>query len=300
MLARLLMRYAPLCFAILVLLSACGSHHTAFPRVVAQVSGDTISAGELNEYMRYAAIFDSVVYPDSSEASCVRSVSSPTCANFRVGVLARLIEERTVLAYAARNHISLSASDRLAARAQLRAMMAPSAPTARLFYTGVSRDFVSQVVQRQLLIQRVEERVVGRAARRGLEYRIRKIGIPSSGNAGADTRRLLQIATSGTLPADAAERTEWMAPFRMKPAVRRALAVAQPGEYVGPFTRPGYLLLIQLLARRSHRYASAAHQVITSRLFGRWLAGAVAAAHPRCLDHRGFMAPCPSTVMKTA
>jgi hypothetical protein len=91
-----------------------------------------------------------------------------------------------------------------------------------------------------------------------------------------------------------------MAPFKMKPDVRRALAAAQPGEYVGPFSRPGYLLLIQLLERADHRYSPDAHAEITSKLFATWLARAVARAGPRCADSAGRLSRCPAQIMKSA
>jgi hypothetical protein len=219
---------------------------------------------------------------------------------FRAGVLARLIQEQTVLDYAATHHIRLSAADREAARAQMGHLTSGSAPTSRLFRLGISHRFVARIVRRQLLIQRVEERVVGARARHGLEYRVRRIGIPSTGNTAADNRRLVQVAATGKIPSDAAARTQWMAPFKMKPDVRRALAAAQPGEYVGPFSRPGYLLLIQLLERADHRYSPNAHAEITSKLFATWLARAVARAGPRCADSAGRLSRCPAQIMKSA
>ena len=296
----ILMRYLLLCLPLFLFLSACGAHHETSPGIAARVGGRAITEAELRAYTRYAATFDSVVYPDSAEATCVRSPARQACATFKAGVLGRLIQERTVLNYAALHHIRLSAADNLAAQTQIRHLTATSAPTSRLFRLGISRRFVTQVVRTQLLVQRVEERVAGTRARRGPESRIRKIGIPISGNTSRDNRRLMQVAATGKVPADAAERTLWMAPFKMKPDVRRALSAARPGEYVGPFSRPGYLLLIQLLERGTHRYSAAAHAIITSKLFSAWLARAVAAAGPRCADTAGRMTPCSRRIMKVA
>lgn len=294
-------RFLPRCLPLVVLLAACGSHHTASPPpIAARVGGHAITNTELQAYTRYASTFDSIVYPDSAEAGCLTSPGRPACTAFRAGVLARLIEERTVLDYAQSHQIRLSSADTVAAEAQMRQLTATSAPTSRLFRQGISRKFVSKIVRRQLLIQRVEERVVGDKARRGLEYRIRKIGLPTSGNAARDNRRLTQVAATGKLPGDAAERTLWMAPFKMKLDVRRALAEAQPGEYVGPFSRPGYLLLIQLVERAPHHYSADAHAIITSKLFSAWLARAVAAGNPRCAGPAGRLAPCRPEIMKNA
>lgn len=295
------LRSLTFCLPLVALLAACGSHHDAAPpQVAARVAGHIITNADLRSYTRYASTFDSVVYPDSAQADCLTSPGQPACVAFRAGVLARLIQERTVLDYAQTHHIRLSPADKVAADAQMQQLTSKSAPTSRLFRHGISRRFVSKIVRRQLLIQRVEERVVGEKARRGLEYRVRKIGIPGSGNSSRDNRRLTQVAATGKLPADAAARTLWMAPFKMKADVRRALEEAQPGEYVGPFSRPGYLLLIQLVERAQHRYSADAHALITSKLFSAWLARAVKAGNPRCAGPAGRLIPCPPAIMKSA
>lgn len=293
------MRLLYLCLPLLVLLAACGAHQSSGPRVVARLSGQSVSQPELDAYTRYAATFDSVVYPDSTEAGCATDRRA-ACARFRSGILARLIEEHVVLGYARRHHITLTPGDLAEARLQLEKLMAPSAPTARLFHLGVTRQFVTHVVQRQLLIQRVEESVVGDRATAGPEFHVTRIGIPNSGSSTEDNRSVIQLATSGKIPAGAAEKTEWMAPFRMAPRVRQALEAAKKGDYVGPFSRPGYVLVIKLLGRGTHHYSRTAHALLTSKLFRSWVSRAVARAHPRCVGAAGTPVTCPSYLMKNA
>jgi hypothetical protein len=270
------------------------------PDVVARVAGYSVTRAELNRYTQYAATFDSVVYPGSSEARCSQMPEAAACNRFRAEVLARLIQETTILRYARRHHMVLSDADKVIARRQLDQLMAPGAPTARLFRLGVSKRFVSQVVERQLLIQKVEEQVAGVRARTGPELHIRKIGIPSSGNASTDVREVMSIASGGKVPAGAAERTEWMAPFRMKPDVRRALSGVRRGDFVGPFSRPGYVLVVQLLGRAVHTYSAPAHAMLTSKLFRKWLQAAVRAARPECERGSRHLHPCPASMMKAA
>jgi hypothetical protein len=301
MLARVLyVRHLYFLLPLVLVLAACGGAHTATTNVVAEVAGRPITRPELDTYTRYAATFESVVYPESTEATCARRATRAACARFRAGVLARLIEERIVLDYAHRHHIRLTPGERSEASRQVQSLMAPSAPTARLFHLGVSRAFVSHIVDRQLLIQKVEGRIVGARAKHGFEYKIRKIGIPNSGSDSADNQAVMRIATTGKIPPGAAEKTEWMAPFRMTPGVRRAVAAARPGDYVGPFTRQGYVLVIQLLESGDHPYAAPARAALTSRLFATWLSHALKRAHPRCRGSSGALAPCPASMMKSA
>lgn len=295
------MRYLCLCLPVFLLVAACGGPHSASrPRIVATVSGHRVTEAELKAYTKYASTFDSIVYPDSTEARCATAPHRAACARFRSGILARLIEEHVVLAYARRHHVWLSAADKQAARMQLRKLMDRSSPAARLFHLGVTRAFVAQIVRRQLLVQRVEETVVGARAVSGLEFHIERIGIPRSGSPEQDNRRVVQLATSGKLPRGAAQRTEWMAPFRMAPGVRHALESARPGDYVGPFARPGYVLVIRLIATGKHRYALPARDQLTSSLFRSWLTRAVTRARPRCMTAAGRLDSCPQSMMNEA
>lgn len=296
-----LMRFFAVLVLLLCIVTGCGSRHSSVPSpVVARVAGYTVTRPQLDRYARYVATFDSVVYPDSAEAACLHQPKRRACRSLRAHVLQRLIEERVVLRYAARHHIQLSAHDKAVGKAQVRELLRPSSPTSRLFRMGISKRFVWRVVQRQLLVQQVEERVAGKAAVSGPQLHIRKIAIPTSGDVAADNRRIVRIATSGRVPADAAQKREWVPPFRLSSRARRALAAAQPGDYVGPFQHPDYVLLIQLLGRAQHTYGRKSRAEITSRLFHRWLAAAVARAHPTCLEPHRQPRPCNDRTMKEA
>jgi hypothetical protein len=295
------MRIPCLCVLLLILLTACGTQEASHgPGVVATISGHRVTEAELQAYTRYASTFDSIVYPESTEARCTTSPHRPACVRFRSSILARLLEEQVILAYARQHHLWLSAADKEAARTQLQKLMEPSSPSARLFHRGVSREFVSEIVRRQLLVQRVEESVVGSRVDSGPEFHIRRIGIPLSGSAERDNRRVVQLATGGRLPAGSAQKTVWMAPFRMAPGVRQALESARPGDYVGPFSRPGYVLVIKLIARGTHRYASPAREQLASTLFRSWVQRTVEAAHPKCMTPAGKLSSCPHSMMNTA
>ena len=300
---------ARLALILVLFLTGCQSTASHAPSsvspstVVAVVGRHGITPAELNAYVRYVVGFDALAYPDSAEAQCARSPKGTACRHLRDEALTRLLQEQIVSDYASAHQIRLDASDRQAVEAEIGRLSGPTSPTRKLFRNGtVTRTFMRSVLDRQVLVQKVQDHLTGERALKGPALRLRRIHVDSAPGAGRDASYagLLSVASGGPLPAGATVRVDWLAEFRVPPAIRRALKGARIGDYAGPFDRDGGLLLVQLLGRGVHSYGGPARQKLTAQLFARWLDNALRHAHPRCLDARHRLAPCPARIVKAA
>lgn len=297
----LLYRFLPL-FLLAAVLAACGSSHPV-SQTVATVYHRPIQRAAVDRYLGYAVAFDALAYPDSAEAGCTRQPAKAACVRLRSQVLGRLIQERVVLSYARTRHIALDSRDLTHVAAQLKAVSAPGSPTGKLFRNGeVTRAFMRSVLERQVLVQKVESAIAGERAVRGMELHIRKLLVPAA--AGASRQNLYQqtvsIAGGGPVPPGTTELYEWVAPFRLPATLRTALSGSHRGDYVGPFQKRGGFLLVQYLGKQIHPYGRPARDQLTSQYFAAWLRGALQNAHPRCLNARGRLAGCPAAVINKA
>jgi hypothetical protein len=258
---------------------------------------------ELSAYVRYVVGFDALAYPDSAEASCASHASRPACHRLRDQALTRLLQERVVLDYASAHHIRLNRTEQRAIRTEIVRLDGPQAPTRKLFQNGtVSRGFVHSILERQMLVQKVQARVAGQQAAKGPAFKLRRIRLPlPSGLTRARMEaQVSSIRRGGPLPTGAEDRTEWIAQFRVPAEIRKALARARRGAYVGPFQHKGTLLLVQLLGQGKHAFGAPARRKLTSEIFSRWLHDSLLQAHPRCLTPQHRLMPCPPRIMKAA
>jgi hypothetical protein len=212
-------------------------------------------------------------------------------------VLGRLIEEHAVLDYARSHHIQLSLADKIRAEAEAQSLV--SLHGGRSWPFSSSRQntaFFHQLVSRELLIRKVEDVVLPRSLSYGLMLHVRNYLLPIAGTAASPTvyRRAVDLATEGKpVPAGATVRTEWMAPFRLQPAMRQALLDAHPGQYTGPFAHPDTYQVILLLGKAHRRYGKPARDALELSYFHHWLARTVAAERPVCYGNQGRIMACP-------
>lgn len=270
--------------ALAVLLAGCGSSSRQVTPPAAVVGGREISPAALNAAVRYAGRFYAAAYPGtvpSSAGDCWPSKRSSACLALRRQVLARLIQEQVVVRYARTHGISLSAADRRQATNQMRALLAPSSDTAGLYGRGPrARGYLLGVLERQLLVTRVENAVVPPGTARGLAYHLRKTLVLSGPHA---RQQALALATDGSpIPTDAVVTTVWQAPFRIGPVVLAALRGAQPGAFLGPFRRKHGYLVVEFLGSGMRTYSGATSAEVRTSNFQRWLRVQTAAARPRC------------------
>jgi hypothetical protein len=282
-----------------VILSGCGSSH-ATVRPLALVSGQPITRQEFQQYLTYSLHFFSWLYgPDAVQPfGCTSRQAQSTCARLREQVLARLIEERVVFAYAQRHHIRLRLQDRLAIDQEL-ANVRQSGQVAKL---STSSSFMRAMLDRELLVRRVEDAVAPADAKAGPSVHIRKISLPVGVSGRARVyRQAVNLATEGRgVPAGAQSREEWEALFRLGSTLRRGLAAARPGQFVGPFHRPGGYLVIQLLGRGEHSYGQPARQRLEGAYFRTWLRIQLERAAPHCFAPSGSTIDCPSGIINSA
>lgn len=279
------------CLLALLMMTGCGASNRAVAvPAVASVGGQRIDRNEMSHYLRYAAQFYSRTTgaaQGGTSLDCSGNGNTQVCAVVKRQVLARLLQEHVVLAYAAAHHISLSDAD----EGRVGVAMHDSA-----IVRVADSTFLRQVLRRQLLVQKVEDAVVPESARKGPSLHLRKFFIPAPpGPSGSGVfHQALTLATDGApIPPGTRIRAEWEAPFRLTAPIRQALDYAGPGQYVGPFSSGTGYLVVQLVSRGTHRYGTPARNVLTTRYFRGWLKQQLAAQHPQCFDSRGKNQPCP-------
>jgi hypothetical protein len=210
-------------------------------------------------------------------------------------VLRRLLEQSVVQQYAQSHHITLAAGDQRRIGAQLNSLLATDTPAATLLGRHqVTREFLRSLLTDEFLVQRVERAVLPPRLDIGRSYRLRIVTVPlASGGINAARQAALDVATSGgAAPADASDRTEWIAAFRLGHAVLSVLAHAQIGQYVGPFPHAGGFRDFQLLGVKWGRYGRPARQRLETAYFRHWLDQQLFAAHPSCYQGNR-RTPCP-------
>ena len=298
-LRRLSLRYALAAVLAAGLLAGCAGRHPPV-RAAAVVAGAPIRQVDVQRYMDYTARF--YAWAKGADAyrawmRCERQAKDRQCRRLHEQVLARLIEERVVLSYAKQHHIALSPGDRSRITREMRRLTDTNRGTTTLFTRGrVDPTLMRSILQREILVQKVEDAVAPASARGGTSFHVEKFLLPVDQNQprSAVYRQAVDLATDGKpIPAAAQVRFEWLAPFRLEPEERSALEQAQPGDHVGPFAHPRGYLVILLLARGTHAYGQPARLILETRYFHAWLARQVHRASPTCFDPSGATISCP-------
>src|SRR5947209_11936163 len=238
------------------MLAGCGRHAAATATVVphppvAIVAGQRISAEDLRNYVDYTAQYYSdpvTLAGQGPPLQCAGADQNWACSVVHRQVLARLLQERVILAYAQSHGIRLDRDD------ERRINVALNNPT---LPHGRSIHFLHDVLERELIIQRVEDSVVPASVKQGPSVHIMKYSLPIVQLLQKHVvyKRALDLATYGsTVPAGTRQREEWEAPFRLPKKARAALDYATVQQFVGPFRYHNTYLVIQLLGRVIHRY----------------------------------------------
>jgi hypothetical protein len=283
------------------IVSACGSGSQAKTpsRPLAVVAHQSISRSELHRMSDYSLRFYAALYPDTGAhraRTCLTGSRAPVCVRLREQVLARLIEEHTVLAWASTHHVTLTQTDRAQANSELARMRADNSPTAGLFtnhHVGVR--FMRSVLQRQLLIQKVRAAVTSHAVVAGPAYHIQKYLVHGEGK---DRRAAAEhLATQGRpIPPDTSTALQWQAPFRLATGMVQALDEATPGDFVGPFSTKSGFVVYRLLSRGVHQYGRPAREQLQARYFHSWLTEQLQKSPPKCFNSSDNRVPCPATL----
>ncbi len=275
------------------LLASCGSSGT--PRGTAAIMGDrTISQRTVDQYTAYAQSF----YTSDSGPVANCGPASPRCAVLRRQVLARLLEEAVVRDYARRRHIVLDGMDRLTLQSNLEQLQLASTPASHLLSRHViSLSFLRRLVGTEILVRKVEDQVTGGSNLSGFQYHIVLYRIPALGDPhhGPVYHQALTLAVDGRPePAGTVRRHLWVVPHRLIHRMRLALALASPGEYVGPFRHGNIYLVAQLRGSGLHRLGRPARIAQETAIFRRWIAQQLRLQAPRCYHLDGHLSPCPS------
>ena len=296
--------------AVSLALASCG--HTAKPPpatptrtpipadVAAMAGGHVISDRTVTTYVRYAAGFFTAAFPGesaSTTSTCSQTPAAGACETLRIQVLARLLQQRVVLDYAKRRHITLSADDRIKVSDELKQLLDPDSDTAGLYpRDAATKKLLRHILKTQALVVEVENSIAGPKSLSGLAYHVRKYVVPAGHHA---KRMALALATDGKpVPPRTVETTAWEAPFRLPEAVSHELSLARPGEFVGPFKRSSGYLVIRLLKSGNHRYGLPARAAILTAAFQSWLRVAMTRARLTCY-HASERDACKLAIPKT-
>lgn len=266
-------------------LAACGSPRP-MPTVLARIGQQTISTADVKQAMTYVSAY----YPTSSRTAvtCAPSTSGP-CASASRQVLARMIEENVVAQYAGNHGLALNRADWSRVHGAVDALLAGP-----LRGKHVAPDMLRAVVARQILVEKVERAVTPRSTRQGFQLHIRKVYFSLSEGRAAARKDAISLATAGgPAPATATSKVEWVRPNALRPAARAALAVASPGDYVGPYTERQNVVVIELLGRGRHRYGAKLRSYLETQAFHAWLRMRLTGVHPTCYDTTGHPDSCP-------
>lgn len=289
-------RHVPLLIACVLILAGCGSPK-GVSKASAIVEGETISPAALQRNVAYAWAFYAAskgTVPSAGAPSC--RASSGRCHAIERQVLRRMLEERIVLHYARRRGIRLSPADRQHVLHALGKVTTSGTPTADLLSSGrISLAFLRSVLETEILVRKVERVIAGKRALRGDSYELRRvyIFIPAAQSSRA-YRDAIDVATTGSLSPGAVTRTGWTASFRLSRSIRKSLAQAETGQYVGPFRRRRSYLVVQLLAHGIHPYGRPARQAAETRYFQLWIARQLRLNPPQCFSPSGGVISCPA------
>jgi hypothetical protein len=280
------------------LVTACGSSRGS-PSALVLVAGQRITRADLNAYVGYSRRFYAWVHQARGVGSlgCDPGNGAARCTGLQGQALARLIEEHVVMAYASAHHIQLTAREESRIDQEMNDLrLADAAGGSLLRSLGVTPSFMKEIVRREMLVQRVEDTVAPPAVKVGPAFHLRHFfifyGVEKSRKQARDEALTLAIAGS-PVPDHAGVRVDWVAPFRLPSDIRSQLILARPGQFVGPFPGRRSFLVLQLLARGSHRYGQPARQQLEAQYFRRWLARAVSSADPKCFSDNAAPTPCP-------
>ena len=289
------MRLVSALFVLLVALSACGS---SGPRTVASVKGQDITTADIQQYERYALRFYAWVRADGavgSEPACNPDATSGPCLALRRQVLARLIQERLILAYAQSHRIGLSPADDKLVQARTDAYT--SGKGSSLHRLGITPAFLRGVVQRQILIAKVESKVTARQlASTAPDFYVKRYQVPTTGGRSSAEKAAATLATAGRpVPPGTRVDTLWLHPSDLNTSARALLQTAEPGQFTGPFPGGHGYLVYRVLDALSSGDPVEARQQTETQYFQSWLERAVRAAHPQCFNAQGGNVQCPAS-----
>ncbi len=278
----------------------CGSS-TPDSNLIARLGSQTISRDTYRQNLNYAIRFYQSAYGSQGGLDAVHCVrpSSP-CAQIRDQLLRRLLEEDAVIEYADRHRIHLSSVDQTEINAQMASIdQAGSVIAQMIARKQISRPFLRSLLETEFLIHRVETRVIPVKVEEGFAYHVRTITIPfAPGGRGLNAyRRAVTLATDGRpIPRRALVRTVWIIPPHLAANVRKLVAVAQPGQYVGPFKRHRAYLVVQLLGSGLRRYSRTTLLTVETSYFHRWIDRMLTAERPICFSPSGKTVACPGPI----
>lgn len=296
-LRRIIVHSSLLLSLLALLLSSCGSSHSAASSI-AVAGGDPITRSDLQAYMDYTVRFYAWAHHTSTDliSTCHVFDRKAGCPLLQQQALSRLIEEKVVLAYARDHHIQLSAADRSRIQRDLAQLQTASGGTSLLTKLHASSAFMQSLLTTQLLVQKVEDAVSPPSARSGPSFHVRKFLVPApSGRArGTAHGAALTLATDGNpVPSGTRVSVEWVASFRLSHPLKHLLSLAEPGQYLGPLLQRSSYLVVQLLGKGRHSYGRPARQELTTRYFKSWLAQALHGGGLHCYSASGRTVPCP-------
>ncbi|MBV9281891.1 MAG: hypothetical protein JOZ41_17570 [Chloroflexi bacterium] len=273
-------------------LAGCGSAGHG-PSAAAVIGGHPILPADVQAYVDYSVRFDAWAnHQPASRPPCAAGRGGRQCALLRRQALIRLLQERVVQDYARRHGVRLTAADQSGIDRQLAIAAGPGSTLLRRL--GVSRSFLRAVLARQMLVQRVEAAVAPDWARQGPSVHVRRYVIPYGTDPVQAREEAVTLAIDGKpIPAAASIRDEWIADFRLAAPLQETLAVADPGQFAGPYDQGSAFLVIQLLGRGTHRYGRPAREELASRYFHTWLAEAFRQTRPVCYGADGKTMACP-------
>jgi hypothetical protein len=282
----------------LLQLIGCGPSHSD-PHVAASVNGRSITWRVVKQNLVYAARFDSWIARTHPALRCSLTSTDHRCRQLAREVLARLIQEQLVGAYAARHRIGLSEAEREAVSLSAAELKARSDFKATVYDSRlVTPQFVTQILAREMLVRKIEETVTYPAAVRGPSFQVRRYWI-RIGPRLPDKRAYsvaIDLATSGrSASTDTRVRQEWVAAFRLPAPVRQALTAASSGDFVGPFKGASVYTVFELLATGNHSYGQPARSRMELQLFHNWLKQQLARATITCYLANGKATACPAT-----
>lgn len=286
------------CCILAAILAGCGSSAARpAPKPIAIIGGDPITPQTLRSYVSYAASYYTVRYAGAKPTKRLCPQRWAACTRLTNQVLKRLLQEYAVFHYAARHHITLSASDRRRVEAQLSALRALGTTPAQLIASHkVTVPFLRHLLQTEMLIRKVEAQVVPAVKQSGFGFRLRTFAIPiAPGGHGLHAyQKAVDLATDGKpVPRKAIVRTSWVPRSRLAANLRQPVEAAKPGDFVGPFrTTTGYLV-IEVLRRGPHELSTKARQRREAHAFRIWLATEVTRLKPQCFQTGGKTRVCP-------
>lgn len=275
--------------ALVLIVSGCGSSRTS-TEPAARVAGQAITWQDVRASVGYAARYYAAGTPSNR---CRDHSLSAFCVALTRQVLERLVEERVIEAYAARHGIALTTAQQHRASEMTVALLAQKRvphPDGK----NPQTQMLGAIVRRELLVQQVQATVTAAVPRSGPSYHLRRYLVPNFGSAHQASLAANQLALGNSPPpAGTMIRPEWKADFRISPVLRASLRDARPGQYVGPFARPGGYEVFEVLARGWHRYGKRAREALVARQFAHWLQAQLRSAHPVCYSSIGHPESCP-------